>query len=305
MSLLVKLSTSELALRVRESTEAGAQLVTMSDSEKALLVRESTSPLALRVKGLLDPLTSAFAAASGATSLSGIDALIKYCRAQSLLDSVRLYTFKSAQNAGTGSTLYGVGSLTAENMTLVGSPSWASGAMAFNGSSQYWSVADFIGSETLTVFSRASFEVMNAANTETLITQYDTGANKRSWMVDRRSGSSLATVRRSSDGTALNSETFDSNYTVAGSDVCYVAQWVAGGGRSLWINKSGASLALGLGNAQTTRFNSDAVISGFALFNSGTPGTYGKGSQTAVLIIAGPTPADAQREALTDLINAL
>jgi hypothetical protein len=306
MSLLVRQSTSPLALRVRESAEAGAQLVTPSTDSKALLVRPSNSLLALRVNGLLDPLTAAYATATGATDLAAVDALMRYCRTESLLNNIRLYALKSAQNAGTGSTVFGIGGLTANNMTLVGSPSWGAGGIAFNGSTQAGTIVDFLGSETLTVWSRLSH---NPAAVAGIVGQYDTGANQRSWrFYTRLDLGGVYGQDRSSDGTVTteNIETYRSDAAkLSGTERVYVNQWVSGGGRSFWINKTSENLTLLSGTAQTARFNSPAVIHIAATLSNGVFANFMPMTANSFFFLAGPSPTTTQRETLTDLINAL
>lgn len=80
----------------------------------------------------LDPATVAFRAASGATDTAVIDQIAKYLKSQSLWDHCRLFPFKSAQNAGAGSTVYGIGGWTSNNIQTFGGPNWGSSGLAFD-----------------------------------------------------------------------------------------------------------------------------------------------------------------------------
>jgi hypothetical protein len=100
----------------------------------------------------LDPAVRAFRGASGATDLRGINSLVKYLRPEGLFSGHRLLPFKSAQNAGTGSTAFCIGGATEGHATLVNSPTWGASAMTFNNSTQYATIPDFLGTETLTVW---------------------------------------------------------------------------------------------------------------------------------------------------------
>ena len=255
----------------------------------------------------LDPSISAFAAASGATDLTALNNLAKYLRSQSLLSSVRCFPFKSAQNAGSGSTVYGWGDLTANNCTLVNSPTWGAGGVDFAAASnQYAHASDFLDEQTITVFIRKSGTV-GAAITY-LASQWDFAANERAWALV--SGGSTADasklrIQRSSDGSSTNSESLESpTGQVTTSDKCYVGQWIDGGSSAAWVNKTSQSLTLVSGSAQTTQFNSadsvlinaTGVVGGVAALSDGTYTTamFVRGSLTTL-----------QRETITDLINAL
>jgi hypothetical protein len=214
---------------------------------------------------------------------------------------------KSAQNAGTGATAYGIGSLTANNMTLVNGPTWGAGGLAFvPGSSQYATIADFLASETLTVFARVNKAENNTADTY-IFGQWDTGANSRSFAFAQRgtvTGDPLSLLR-STDGTfATGGEAYDDAKTGMGSDTCYVTQWVDGGGRSLWAGKTALTLALGAGSARTSRFSSSVNFTFSCFLNSGTPTGFSQQTGTALAFLTG-TVTETQRETLTDLINAL
>ena len=93
-------------------------------------------------------------ARSGAKDVRGIDAIMRYARPQGLIPSLRLYTFKAAQNAGTGSAIYGVGSLTAVNGSIYGGAPWEAGGIPLNGSTQGITWTDFLSAATLTTFIR-------------------------------------------------------------------------------------------------------------------------------------------------------
>lgn len=81
----------------------------------------------------LDPLVAAFAATTGATDLSGLDALIRYVRGEGLIANFRIFPFKAAQNAGSGATVYGIGGLTSNDVSLFSSPTWQSDGIDLDG----------------------------------------------------------------------------------------------------------------------------------------------------------------------------
>ena len=57
----------------------------------------------------LDPATSAFVAASGATDAAAIDAWVVQMKAAGLWSFVRAWPMRAGQNAGAGATVYGLG----------------------------------------------------------------------------------------------------------------------------------------------------------------------------------------------------
>jgi hypothetical protein len=255
----------------------------------------------------MDPLVAAFRVASGATDTTGIAAIVRYARAQGLINNIQLYTFKSAQNAGTGSTLYGVGGLGLGHMTLVGSPSWASANMSMNTTTQYGTISGLTGNGTLTVFVRRSGV---PAASSYIVSQYEFTESRRSWGLVEASGTADAIwLNRSSNGAGTNPniENYASAASAWGSaEATYVAQWIAGAGRACWTNKTSVTLTILVGQTpQTQRFAASDPIGINAIANSGGPSAFAGGNYVSLLIIANVTPSDTQREALTDLVNAL
>ena len=245
----------------------------------------------------LDPLTVAYAAASGATSLAGIDAIMRYARAESLLNNIRLYLMKSAQNAGTGATAYGIGSLTANNMTLVNGPTWGAGGVAFTAaSSHYGTIGDFIDGQTLNLFLRGT---MTPSGTTVFASQYNTSAD-RSWLF--RSRGSPFSHNISADATAF--ATYDGSTTGSGTDACHVATYASNGAVSYWANKTSQTLTLGAGSAQAGRFNATSNVIIAAFLNAGSPSGFASMTANTIAFVMGALTT-TQRETLTDLINAL
>ena len=254
----------------------------------------------------LDPAVTAFAAASGATDLVGIDALVKYVRAQGLFNNFRLYPMKSAQNAGSGSTVYGLGGLTTNDMTLVNSPTWGASGIEFDGVNQYGSINDFLDSSTLTAWARWKFNSLAQAGANVVLSQNEFTTNKRSWALSARNDltDDPLTLARSSDGTAVNTEVYrevTSSYST--SERMYVAQWIDGGGRQLWLDKASQTLALEAGTALSTRYDADIAIL-VAAQAPNAPGGFSDAVSGAVVFLTDAITT-TQREAITDLINAL
>jgi hypothetical protein len=249
----------------------------------------------------LDPLTVAFASESGATDLSKIDEIIKTVRGYGLLNNFVLYPLKSPQNAGSGTTAYGIGSLTTNDMTIYNGATWgASGLVFASASSQYGSIADFLGSETLTVFARTTTGTL--ADGAAILSQYDTGANDRGWMYYKSTVGSQMWFSESGDGTAV--------YRLVGgdestsTDVCHVCQYASDGVISNWLNKTSQTLSPSLGSQPASRNDSSATILLNAFQSSGSATSFANQTAHALAFITG-TLTTAQRETITDLINEL
>jgi hypothetical protein len=262
-------------------------------------------PFAARFR-TIDPLVYEYAAASGATDLIPLDNLFKYVIAQGLWSNFRIYPQKSAQNAGSGSTVYGAGGLTSNNGTLIGSPTWGAGGITFDTSTQLMRIADFLGSTTLTVWVRRNG---SATNGTALIAQYDIGANQRSFFVGE-TGAAVDSIglRRSADGTLANDESYRSAANEwLSTDITIIAQWIDGGARFCWRNNTSVAVPfLNVGTNQTTRHNSTADITQNAFLNNNSPLSFMGGEYTALAFLEGSTtPTTTQRETITDLINAL
>jgi hypothetical protein len=253
--------------------------------------------------GINSPTIAAFIAASGATVTTAQSNLELYLRQQNLLTSSRFFPEKSAQNAGSGSTLYGWGGLTSNDGTLVNSPSWGSGGISLNGTNQYIEIADFLDSSTLTVFSRVDISGSLSSN-GCIASQFETATNDRSWHLSYAHLAGYLNILRSSNGEVSGREIYQNTTDPRGADRCFVAQWVASGGRSLWINKTAQSLSLTTGSAQNNRYNSNLPIRIGCLFITGSPTDFLPATLVAHLFIVGNLTL-AQREAITDLINAL
>ena len=132
------------------------------------------------------------------------------------------------------------------------------------------------------------------------------GLSDRSFIFGYNYGAGLGTrLFRSEDGTGTNQEAYQNGAnTLPGSDTCAVAQWVAGGGRAAWHNKVAQSLSLFAGSVNTTMSDTDSPI----LVNASDSTATGAHSNTvthAIAFLQGATPTTAQRETITDLINAL
>ena len=257
---------------------------------------------------LTDPDIAAFAAESGATDLSGLTNLVEYLKAESLYDNFVIYPMKSAQNAGSGSTLYSLGGLTANNATLINSPTWTSGGLTLNGTNQCGRISDFLGGDLdLAVFARGNF-TLDTTGVDTYIAQYDTYLNQRSFQLNQNGNitSDGYSINRSTNGTGANVDALQNQVAPStGSDNCIVAHWPQSStGAGLWLNKTSRSLTAVLPEV-TSKFNATIDVTIGARLNSGTPDFFAAGTYIAAALCEGVALTTTQREAITDYINAL
>jgi len=173
-------ANNSYTLRLNGSSTALVQLTTTVSPNEILLFRESIfgSPTDARLatyhagpaldlatlEGLQDTLITeiaaadvaveiaAFAAESGATDLTGLTNLVTYLKQEDLYDNFVIYPMKSAQNAGSGSTVYGLGGLTTSDLTIVAGAPWTSAGIDCNGTNQ-WMSSTVTGSNAWTELS--------------------------------------------------------------------------------------------------------------------------------------------------------
>lgn len=257
-------------------------------------------------RSLIDPDVAAFAAESGATDTAALNTLTEYLKEESLYDNFVIYPMKSAQNAGSGSTVYSLGGKTDNDITLTNSPTWGVSGITFNGTNQYGSVTDFVNSDTLTIFARNEISGTSpGAGNKGIVTQYN-GTTDRAFLLGYNYAASTGTsLLRTPNGTAAAQEAYENEAnTLEGSDITAVAQWVDGGGRSLWHDKSAQSLVLFAGSPATAMFNETVPILINAV-DSSSPTGFNSTVTKAVAFHQGGALSTTQREQITDLINAL
>lgn len=263
-----------------------------------------------RGAGLIyDSDVAAFQKASGATQVGPLLALVDYLKAQSLWDYARFYPMKSAQNAGSGSTVYGLGGLTSNNMTLVNSPTWGSDGVAFNGSTQYGNVGDANNGNGVAVFARVAFSSATPAAVEAICGLYITGTSDRS-IVARRNGNESGDPFEfvmSSTGLASGVDAKRTTDHVATSlEECLVYNFLADGSMEFFQNKIQRALSRFVGEQQPSGPYNSAQDVFFAASNEGAGATLNADlSASCCLWISGTSFTATQRETITDLINAL
>jgi len=259
-----------------------------------------------------ESIVAEFAARSGATDLARITDLVEYIKNQGLWDSTAIYPMKSAQNAGSGATVYGLGGLGADDMTLVGSPTWGASGLVFNGTTQAGRIPDFLGSDSLTVFARANIDATAHSGIQVLWSQWDTGANLRSLYLYRNGNTSGDPLFCGRDAVGSSPTGFPGGeyYNIGtqgtGSDRCHVFQAVDGGGLFAWDNKTARTLTLIGGGfvAQTEKFDSSVDVTIGASLNNNALDRFMPMTATTLLHVEAPLTT-TQREAITDFVNAL
>ena len=195
-------------------------------------------------------------------------------------------------------------------MTLVSSPTWGASGIAYNGTNQYGTIPDFLGSSTLTVFNRLSHGTAPPASIIRLYGQGDSPLNTGSIVVSY-AGNAAGTpyrIYRTANGQGVlnnSAEIYDTtNEAQTTASQTLVNQWVNGGGRSMWQNKTLLGLTLQAGTPQTSKLNTTAPFIYSAIFDNGALLQPSNQTGTCLAAIEG-TITTTQRETITDLINAL
>jgi hypothetical protein len=263
-----------------------------------------------RGAGLIyDSDVAAFQKASGAAQVGPLLALVDYLKSQSLWDYARFYPMKSAQNAGSGSTVYGLGGLTSNNMTLVNSPTWGSDGVTFNGSTQYGNCGRLFNGGNITAFTSVRY-LSEPAATATIFGQYSSSINERSFaagVAGAEAGDPLR-LYRFSTGPASPFEIKDALGVPypSTSQKTIVAQW-AGANVGFWIDNESKALTLAAGTQLSSAYNANQPVFFGASNDNGSGGLHANIESSAFLFLTGTgtAPTDTQRETITDLINAL
>jgi hypothetical protein len=102
-------------------------------------LRAALSPSLARIDDFgIDADASAFIVATGATNRDAIFSWVAQIKAAGLWSLIRAYPMRSGQNAGTGTTVFGLGGLNSANGVLTGAPLWqADGVQFLLASGQY------------------------------------------------------------------------------------------------------------------------------------------------------------------------
>ena len=244
----------------------------------------------------------AYFEATGATDTAGLYNLVAYIKNENLWSNFVCYPMKSAQSYGSGSVVRRLGGLTANDMTLVGTPTWTADGIDMNDTTQFGHVDDFLDADTTTAFVRRSGAV--GSGLRVAIGQYRTTGDQRAWGLGKRDSATAGfDLRRSPDGTSASQEVATSATAAWDTvDNAYVGQFIDGGSLLAWKNKT--SFALGSVNPQTSRQNSTGVMTVNSGGDAATPQFLFGGVYACAAVVRG-TISTTQRETITDLINAL
>jgi len=254
----------------------------------------------------------AFAAASGAVSIPDllkIEDLVDYLKAESLWDYARFYPMKSSQNAGSGSTVYGLGGLTSNNMTLVNSPTWGSDGVTFNGSTQYGNIGDVHNGTPLHTFARVAFSSGAPSASEVIFGVYIASATNRSFEYYRKGDASgdpfVCTLSSSGLSGDIDSiETTD--HTVSSDDECLSASFLSDGQIQMFQGKTQLATQRLSGSAQPSGpFDTGQDIYFAARHSLSGAVLHADFLAICPLWMSGVSLTTTQRETITDLINAL
>jgi len=262
--------------------------------------------IGFRVLDEIDPAVIAFANTSGATNLRALSRYTMGIRNLGLWSQFSSWPMRPGLNAGALSTVYQLGGNGAGNMTLVNGPTWGAGGVGFNGTDQLGRVSDYLSDGTISVFVRLAEASATPTTDACIVGQYDTTLNERSWGLFHRGdlANDPYTLNRSSLGTSATLEEYrDGGGNSSVADRVLSSQWINGGGRSFWINKT-LIATTPVGISVTSRKNSVADITLASRLGNNVPAAFTALTGSCLAIITG-TITDAQREAITDLINAL
>lgn len=247
--------------------------------------------------------------ASGARDLGTLNKIGRYATWEDLLDNLVLYPMMPDTNAGTGSTVYGLFRLTGNDMTLVNGPTWQSDGIDLSIASAYAKVT-IAGFESISdgcVFTRLAPDFASAPDVFYLRWSFgDIG-------VGQYIGSTTGTGSISGETyTTLNNAGRTGSTTAswsAGEDFTEVCEFgTFGSGANVYKNKTAFSMDLSTGSQvftpSSTGWTGDDDVYLTAIQNGGVPGANQTGVYKA-FGVCNTSLTTAQRETITDLINAL
>ena len=217
------------------------------------------------------PETLAYAAASGATDLVPLNNLFGAVISESLWSNARILPLKSNESAGAGTTIYGAGNLTANNMIADASPDWRIGGMITDGVTYGGSleIAGLQSKASLTVMIVQANGYATAAD-NTLINNYRFGFGAGSptfralglnTTTGLLSGESVA-VQIDRTGTAGRLGVTPANYQYSQAQKITEAVTFGASGTKIYLN--GAEVAFNLSNTVNASTASGPTNTGFA-----------------------------------------
>lgn len=281
-------------------------------------------PWALVGSLVYDPVITAFAAASGATDLIAQNNLALYLRTEGLLPGWRFYSGKSAQNVGSGSTIYGWGDLSTANLTAVNSPSWGAAGIDLQATHYITGTLPAVGSaDEVTVFLTSTADLASVADASNgMVTQIGyyrntTPTGQGGWLGGGATGATVGEIM--ANVFTLNADTFDPNRRLGTTQGAWSAAenqtqvYQIGNDFAQWKNLT--ALTMNTNSAITPTFDcgptdlgttNGLLHIGGAIVNGVATASAGRGKFTSYGIYAGPTKlTTTQRETITSLIRLL
>jgi len=263
----------------------------------------------------IDSDVQAFATESGATDLTGLNDLVVYLKGQGLYSDFVIYPMIAAQNAGSGSTVYGLGGWTTNDIATTNSPTWSAGGVDFE-------VAGSTGSVTLTGLQSLSAGLVFTRFKPRLASSIDAASSSYRWWFGSTAGtmylsSAAATgsftgetyVTLQEQAAGGNDRTSSSSASwSAGEDFCEVCEFgTFGSGAAVYKDKTAFAMdhtAVGSQNFSPagTGYTADDIMGISTIQSAGTAELTGEYVASAFCKVALTT---LQRETLTDYINAL
>lgn len=244
---------------------------------------------------------------NGARKVSNVNRVIK---GHGVWSQVSWWPLTSEAGPGTGATAYNLGGGAGGDMTHSNGPLWSAAGLVYDSaSSQYSSIPDFIGSETLTAWVVASY---TASADSSLIAQWGAGANLRSWAIWTNSSPNFGTLKDTNGtGTTLTVEPLVTNLTPnvnlpSAARKVYAGQWADSIATKLYYDNAEQSLVVvgGHTSPKPARFNTDIAITVGCQMNSGVAFRFADMTSASVAIALG-TITDAARASISNALARL
>ena len=262
---------------------------------------------------VLDSDVKTYITTSSATDTTVLNNLAKYLKSQSLWTSCRIFPFKSAQNKGSGTTVYGLGGWTSNDITLVNGPTWGSTGVTFDATNDRGTVTmtGISGLSTLYVFD---VQIPPSASSP------DTA---RIGQISVRNSANQLIIPLAGSSTFTAGETIITNVSASSSDhrrLGAAPSWSAGArkqfvvcmaqtGSAFWVSKDTASTTGMTYGTQDFRPSQAGMSLNTLDINATTTGggVYsGFVATTRVsLLLCKTVLTQEQRERITDYLDAL
>jgi hypothetical protein len=269
---------------------------------------------AARIEPWLEAYYS-FVAATGATDTSTILALCQYLGAQGLWTSCRFFPFKSAQNKGSGTTVYGLGGWTSNNIALVNGPTWGASGVAFDATDDRatWDGTGIEGLSELYIFDRQAPTNASLADTARFsgISFGDGSANptQRFLFSGFVTGSLSLETYSSGLTNAADIRRFGTTQSwSAGADTQFVTR-LAQTGSDIWRSKSTTTKVTPSGTQDyrpsQAGWTANSVVNVSALYGSIAGYSLFVATTRVALLLCKTSLTTLQRETITDYLDAL